>query len=552
MDALDEEMDSEGFFITRNKSVKGVNKPGIVSINDINEYSKNIRINSPRSKIAMNKLGITNEELEFMTFKEYLQKNPQLIGQSKELRKIKYEYTEKLRKKKINQIKIVRNELTDKELATFQRRCLSSKHRTKNIEFESPKKKNSFTSNFTDKENKLFNRMRNINKTELFNRMQLELKKEFVKIIEDQKTKEEKKIQKALEQSLKKKEEENKRKRLIMEEEKIEQEKEKDKYERKQEELRIKNEIELENKHKKKLKLIDKNMKIRRDEDIMVREEFLKNIYSEREMNRILLSQKINNLHEKLDTFLKNYKKGKDILNLKKKNKIQKKRNKVDYNLQRIEYEFELRRIMYEEKEQLKLKEKQQFEKYIKEQEKLNNKSSQDVIDKKEQKRRQTLLNNEKILNKKKEETMNKIENKNKNIQRIHEIRKSELLLKQQKQFEKQLEKEYRVKKIAQLLENRREDIREQLNEKDKKVEEFMKKKRSFIQQKIMKSNEINKEKEKDNEEFEKILSKKNMNKENLNCLKNIIPENKKIDEIICEFNVLLDKNRKTNAEDEY
>ena len=179
MNVLDEEMDSEGFFITRNRRVKGVNKPGIVSINDINEYSKNIRINSPRSKIAMNKLGISNEELEYMTFKEYLQKNPQLIGQSKELRKIKYDYTEELRKKKINQIKIVRNELTDKELASFQRRCLSSKHRTKNLELESPKKKNSFISNFSDKENKLFNRMRNINKTELFNRMQLELKKEL-------------------------------------------------------------------------------------------------------------------------------------------------------------------------------------------------------------------------------------------------------------------------------------------------------------------------------------------------------------------------------------
>ena len=552
MNELDEEMDSEGFFITKNKSVKGVSKPGIISIYDINKYSKNIKINSPRSKMAMNKLGITNEELEYMTFKEYLQKNPQLIGQSKELRKIKYNYTKELRKKKINQIKIVRNELTDKELATFQRRCLSSKHRTKNLEFETPKKKNSFTSDFPDKENKLFNRMRNINKTELFNRMVLELKKEYVKIIEDQKAKEEKEIQKALEKSLKKKEEENRIKRLIKEEEKIEQEKEKDKDERKQEELRIKNEIKAENEYKRKLKLLDKKMKIRRDQDLMEREEFLKNIYSQRENHRIFLSQKINNQHEKLDTFLKNYKKQKDILNLEKKNKMQKKRNKVDYNLQRIEYEFELRRIMYEEKEQLKLKEKQQFEKYLKEQEKLNKKNMQEVIDKKDQKRRQILLNNEKILNEKKEETMNKIENKNKNIQRIHELRKNKLLLKQKEQFEKQLEKEYRVKKIAQLLENRIEDIREQLNEKDKKVEEFMKKKRSFIQQKIMKSDEINKEKEKDNEEFEKILSKKNMNKDNLNSLKKIIPENKKIDEIICEFNVLLDKNTKNNDEDEY
>ena len=47
---------------------------------------------------------------------------------------------------------------------------------------------------------------------------------------------------------------------------------------------------------------------------------------------------------------------------------------------------------------------------------------------------------------------MSKIENKNKNIQKIHEIRKSQLLLKQKEQFEKQLEKEYRVKKIAQLF----------------------------------------------------------------------------------------------------
>jgi len=552
MDALDEEMDSEGFFITRNKSVKGVSKPGIVSINDINDYSKNIRINSPRSKMAMNKLGYSNEELEYMTFKEYLYKNPQLIGQSKELNKIKYKYLKELRKKKIEQIKLLRNELTDKELATFQRRCLSSKHRKKNSEFESPKKKNSFTSYFTEKDNKLFNRMRNINKTELFNRMQLELKKDFVKIIEELNAKEEKEIQKEFEQNLKKKEEENKRKRLQMEEEKIEQEKEKDRYERKKEELRIKDEIIKEGKKKKELKLLKKKMEIHRDNDLKERQEFLKNIYSERENNRFLLSQKINNQHEKLDTNLKNYKIKKNKINLEKKNKIQKKRNIVDYNLKRIEYEFEIRRIMYEEKEKLKLEEKKKFEKFIKEQEKINKKNMQEIMDNKEQKRKQTLLNNEKILNKKKEETMNKIENKNKNIQKIHEENKRNLLLKQQEQFKKQIEKEYRVKKIAQLLENRREDIREQLNEKDKKVEEFMKKKRDFIQQKIMKSDEINKEKQKDNEEFEKILSKKNMNKDNLNSLKKIIPENKKIDEIIYEFNVLLDKNKKTNFEDEY
>ena len=47
-----------------------------------------MRINSPRSIKAMNSLGINNHDLEFLTFKEYLEKNPQLVGESKRLQKL--------------------------------------------------------------------------------------------------------------------------------------------------------------------------------------------------------------------------------------------------------------------------------------------------------------------------------------------------------------------------------------------------------------------------------------------------------------------------------
>ena len=97
---------------------------------------------------------------------------------------------------------------------------------------------------------------------------------------------------------------------------------------------------------------------------------------------------------------------------------------------------------------------------------------------------------------------MNKINEKEKNIQKSREERKKQNLLAQEEQLQKNINKEYRVRHLAQLLENKRNEIREQLNEKDKRIEEFMKNKSRIVQKKKSIYDEINKEKQLDNEQF--------------------------------------------------
>ena len=175
----------------------------------------------------------------------------------------------------------------------------------------------------------------------------------------------------------------------------------------------------------------------------------------------------------------------------------------------------------------------------------MEKREKQEALNEREQKQRVTLFKNELILNQRKEEIMNKINEKEKNLQKAKEERKRLNLLEQEEKFQKKLIKEDRVKQISQLLENRREKIRRDLNEKDKRVEQFMQNKIKMVRKKRDMFDEINEEKHLNNEEFEKMLSKKNIDRNILNSIKEMFPYNKQIDDIIDEFNVHLDKNEK-------
>ena len=136
----------------------------------------------------MNKLGINRQELQYLTFKEYLQKYPELIGQNKEIQKIKYNYEEELRKRRFDQIKELRRELNEDEIIPLKQRCFSSKERERNINFNPNQNKYKKINNlFLEKDIRSFKRMSDINKAELFNRLQVELRKELIKIINEEK-----------------------------------------------------------------------------------------------------------------------------------------------------------------------------------------------------------------------------------------------------------------------------------------------------------------------------------------------------------------------------
>ena len=164
-----------------------------------------------------------------------------------------------------------------------------------------------------------------------------------------------------------------------------------------------------------------------------------------------------------------------------------------------------------------------------------------------EKKMRITREKNELISNQRKEKIMNKILEKEINLERIREEKERQNLLTQGKIFQKNLDKEYRVKLITQILKNKREDIRDHLKEKDEKVEEFIKKRILTAKEKQKIYDEINKEKNQENEEFKKIWDKKNINKNILNSFKELSSGNKEIVEIVDKIDMVLYKKEEDN-----
>ena len=83
----------------------------LTSIDNIDVNSSNkFRISSPRSLSAMRKLGYDNDELHFITYKEFLKRNPDLLGAKKEIKKVGYEFYESNRQEKLEKIKNLREQ----------------------------------------------------------------------------------------------------------------------------------------------------------------------------------------------------------------------------------------------------------------------------------------------------------------------------------------------------------------------------------------------------------------------------------------------------------
>ena len=71
------------------KLEKKNNKNNKISIEDINgKKIKKVKITSQRTKAAMIKLGYIDEDLNYLTFKEFIENNPNLRGLNKEIKKI--------------------------------------------------------------------------------------------------------------------------------------------------------------------------------------------------------------------------------------------------------------------------------------------------------------------------------------------------------------------------------------------------------------------------------------------------------------------------------
>ena len=540
-----------------------------ISIEDINEFTKKVRITSPRSIKAMNNLGINNQDLEYLTYQEYLNKNLELIGESNRMKKVIYEHIENIRKGLINQVRAAREKIIMEDKQT-RKRSLSSKNR-KTMDL-SNKSKTVNSLKFSEKDLKAFKRMKNINKTNLFNRMELELKKELKNIINNEQEEKQNELKKRNARKLEKRIRIESKKRMTEEEEKEKLAKEIDKKQRKEEEKRIENlikeeEDEIIRKHHIQLAEEDqkKDGKIKQE---MYKQKLHKLRFLEHQAILEKNQQKQTKVNRNLIKLMKERKRKRLNSEINFKNRMR----KVEENKRKLEEDIELNNqlLLYKQKAQQQKREKEEarknkeFKLYQKrlisqgmnedwqtllKTKTLNNDQIWEIFNKthffneKEKKQKETLMKNEILINKRKENIMNKINEKGRNIERSQNEKDYYNLVKSEQNILKKLDKDNKVKLYTQYLINKREDLREDLNERDKRIENFMKNKVNVIHKKKDIYEKITKEKDLDNEKFERIMNKKSFDKKSFNYFRQIFPENEKVDEIINEINLHLEKN---------
>ena len=540
-----------------------------ISIEDINEFTKKVRITSPRSIKAMNNLGINNQDLEYLTYQEYLNKNLGLIGESNRMKKVIYEHIENIRKGLINQVRAAREKIITEDKQT-RKRSLSSKNR-KTMDL-SNKSKTVNSLKFSEKDLKAFKRMKNINKTNLFNRMELELKKELKNIINNEQEEKQNELKKRNARKLEKRIRIESKKRMTEEEEKEKLAKEIDKKQRKEEEKRIENlikeeEDELIRKHHIQLAEEDQKEYGKKKQE-MYKQKLHKLRFLEHQAILEKNQQKQTKVNRNLIKLMKERKRKRLNSEINFKNRMR----KVEENKRKLEEDIELNNqlLLYKQKAQQQKREKEEarknkeFKLYQKrlisqgmnedwqtllKTKTLNNDQIWEIFNKthffneKEKKQKETLMKNEILINKRKENIMNKINEKGRNIERSQNEKDYYNLVKSEQNILKKLDKDNKVKLYTQYLINKREDLREDLNERDKRIENFMKNKVNVIHKKKDIYEKITKEKDLDNEKFERIMNKKSFDKKSFNYFRQIFPENEKVDEIINEINLHLEKN---------
>ena len=551
-----------------NNSLEQYRLKEYISIDDIDYTTKKVRITSPHSIKAMNNLGIINEDLEYLTFEEYLSKNPELVGEEKKIQKFRYNHVDKIRKDLIEKVREQRMKIIEEEEEKKRKRSSSSKYRT-NIVLDNINSKK-----FSEKDIKSFKRMRNINKTNLYNRLEMELKKELKSLINNEQTRRDNEKKMKYYDLLEKRLKYENKKRITDEEEKIQLEKEKDKRERKEEEERIQG-LQDEEKYEQEQKIKNQRKQFKYFKKKKKEKEAFKNKLIElRNLEHEAIKEKN---EQKQIRILKNLNKLTKERKRKRLNSEKNYRNKVkivEENKKRIEEDIELKNqilIFKHRSQQLKLnkeeerrnREKKLYDdKIIKQLSQNNNndwqmKLTQGTMDEmqimellnnttflneREKKLKEILIKNEILKNKRKENIMNQIHEKERNIDITQSKKDYQNLIDKERRIIKKIDQDSRIKLITQYLLNKREDLREKLEKRNKKVEKFMGNKTNLIHRKREMFDKIMKESDLDNEQYEKILSKKSFDRKSFKSLGKIFPENEKMDDLINAINLHFEK----------
>ena len=579
-----------------NKQIKHQRKKPLksLSIDNIDFSQRKIRINSPTSLKAMKELGYKISDLEYLYFRDYIRKNPDLYGKDRKTQEKIYSHIENLRKSRFQKIKDLRNIFkTQNNLDNTYRN--SSCYNLRKIK---PKKINYLLSNSVDiegnkeieKEKKTLERIKHKNETELFNKIQFELKRELMR------QKNEDKIRKQTikywnyqsEMFKKKKEEEL---------------------------IKFKRELELAKKQKE-LELYQKKMHLKRyNEEILrakekekqekERQKELELKHKEEEIQRLLFQKKMNDILQERKLKILEKAKSLELKELNKrrqlelKNKAQQELNmkkslEKQVHVQQTLRNYEIKREEIRRQYEMKEKQNEEKEKRLEEIAKKENKIKLEKSKKKEEEIKSILERNKAIKQKKiddynekqkivgkrreifernnelmrlerlqeKEEKEQRAEKKlNENKTKIS-IRKEEIIKKiklkeyntqqfwkkQQKKNEiiedynlgKRLEKEFKVKENEQHKLYMINEAKIKLDNRDKRIENFLREKNNINKQKKIISEQINKQKQLYSDKIQNIFHKNIFNKKNLKEIKNIFSNSQQISNAIDKFGQLI------------
>ena len=540
------------------------------SIDKVQLFQRKIRINSPMSKRAMKELGYNISDLEFVTFKEYIRKNPVLIGKTKNSQQIIYSYIERLRSSRLQKIKDLRNKLktqtVEEEKMIKNNSCLNlRKKNPKNINVLMSNSVDEFGTTALEKEKKTLEEIKYKNKAGLINKIQFELNNELIK----------KKNEDKLEQQYIKYrnfllDKDKKRNKIL--DEKIQNAREKEK-------------LELERIKEAELKK---------------REEDFQNLLSHRKFEERLEIKKLEILEKAKILEIKEANKKKQI---ELKNKAQQELNKkkslekkihmaetlknYEMKLEEIQRQYKIKEIENKEKEKrlellAKIENEKKLENSKRKQEEIklilerNKEIKQKKIDDYNEKQKKLALKRE-IMEKNNEiKKLEKMQQKEENEQKIHNtLNKNKFLINQRKNkiikeiklkeyntqqvWKKKLEKnekneeillgkrivtEFKVKEKEQQKINMLYDKEIKLNNRDEKIKNFLEQKHMINEQKKTICEEINNQKKLYSERIQNLFDKGTINKKTLNQIKNNFSYSPQITKVIDKFDKLMENKK--------
>ena len=149
-------------------------------------------------------------------------------------------------------------------------------------------------------------------------------------------------------------------------------------------------------------------------------------------------------------------------------------------------------------------------------------------------------------MNQRKKKIMDQIKQKELNMLEQQNNKKIQNEIIHQENLERQIEKENKIKQIAEEQEKKREDTLQWIINKNNKVEEFKRQKELINENQRKIAIKINRKKEEYSQRFHQIFSKKNIDENTLNAIKEMFPNNQEINHLIDDFNEM---NGKKNNE---